>query len=252
MVVADHRGDRRVADARRHRGAVTGVAADGRELLLRQPARLVEEVPWRVQLADVVQRGGGADLGDVVGAEAHRPCDPLRMPGDALRVTVGVAVARLEQCAEPGQRLDAHPLGVGAEQRLGSREAPLRAAPAQPPPQHQVGEHDVARARGALPQRRAEARGEHRQQHPERDREQEQRCLAPRHDRPHGERRRDHDRGGRDQGQRQPALRGPSRAKCDAVRRHRELHRDAGRDAGADGAAGGRMLLAANRLRPSA
>ena len=47
---------------------------------------------------------------------------------------------------------------VVAEQLLGLREPPLGDRAPQPAPQHQVGEHDVARARHALPDRRADGR----------------------------------------------------------------------------------------------
>ena len=70
------------------------------ELGVGQAAGLVEDRARRVELADVMQRGGGADLGDLGRGQSHRGGDPLRVPGDALGVAVGAAVARLEQRAE--------------------------------------------------------------------------------------------------------------------------------------------------------
>ncbi len=214
VVVADHRDDHRIAEAGGHVGAVARVAADDLELLLGEPAGLVEDLARGVELADVVQRGGGADLGDLRVGEPHPARDPLGMPRHPLRVAVGVAVARLERGAQLGQCLDVQALGVFADERLGAGEPPLGAGAAQPAPQHQVGEHHVARARRALPQRRAGARREDGQQHSERDREREQRRVARRHDRPDRERRQDHDERGGEDGKRQTALRVLTAAPC--------------------------------------
>jgi hypothetical protein len=207
VVVADHRGDRRVAEAADHVGAVAGVAADHVELQLREAPRLVEDRPRRVQLADVVQRGRRAHLGDVLRREPHLGRDPLRVPGDAPGVAVGEAVARLEQRAQVDQRLDAETLGVVAHEPPGAGESPLGAQAAQPAPQHEVGEHHVARARHALPGRLGQRRNEEREPDRERNREHEHGRVTGREDRPHRERRQqDHDRG-RDQGVGKPALR---------------------------------------------
>ena len=71
VVMADHRGDGRVADAAGHVGAVAGVAADDRELLVGEATGLVEDLARRVELADVVQRGGGAHPRDLVRGKAE-------------------------------------------------------------------------------------------------------------------------------------------------------------------------------------
>ena len=139
-------------------------------------------------------------------SDAHRPRDPLRMPGHPLRMPVGVAVPRLEQLAQLGQGVDPHlvdaaPSSVSAR---ASRRS-VRARRSQP---HSIrsaktrSREPGVRFHSALPT----VRRHDREQHPERDGDREHRGLARRDDRPHGERGQDHDERGREDGQWQPAL----------------------------------------------
>ena len=126
-------------------------------------------------------------LATSAGGEPHRAGDPLGVAGDALRVAVGAGVARLEQSAEVGQRLDAGPCGVGAEQR--SRPAPAgarRPSGAASPTasgRRRRGPATTAGASRSPPPTLAAAQRQH---HAERDREREQRSLAPRDEQRHG------------------------------------------------------------------
>ena len=135
VVMADHRRDLRVLDPHQHVGAVAGVSLHQRELRVGEPAGLVEDVPRRVDLADVVQRGGGAHLGDVRRRQPHLAGDALRMPGHPSGVAVSVRVPGLELRAQPRQRLDAvltgHPR-TEAEHLMRPRQAPLGPQPSQP------------------------------------------------------------------------------------------------------------------------
>jgi hypothetical protein len=65
--MADHRRDCGILGLGEHLGAVCGVALDNLELLVGEPAGLVEDLPRRVNLAHVVHRGGEPDLRDLLG-----------------------------------------------------------------------------------------------------------------------------------------------------------------------------------------
>src|SRR5437868_13131948 len=95
--------------------------------LVAQAVGVVEDLPRRVELADVMNHCGGLDLGDVDGREMHRARYPRRVSCDALAVSMGVGVPRFEQPAEPCQELDAHRrtrLAGGVEQGARLGEAP--------------------------------------------------------------------------------------------------------------------------------
>jgi hypothetical protein len=96
-------------------------------------------------------------------------------------VPVGARVTRFEQIAEVDQRLEAGALRIGAEQLLGLGQPPLGDRAAQPPPQHQVGEHAVLRPGQAAPDRAPHARRCQRQRHAEQQRERQQREAAGGH-----------------------------------------------------------------------
>ncbi len=203
-----------------HHGAVDGVALDQRELGVGEAPGLVEDRARRVQLADVVQRGGGADLGHLCGRQAHRGGDPLSVPRDALGVAVGAGVPRLQQLAEADQRLETGALGVVAEQLLGLREPPLRHRAPQPAPQHEVGEHQVLRRVQALPDRLADAGREQRQHDPHEEREDEHDHAARRDEQGDEHRREHHDEARRNDGMGQPPLVAGSAAGAGNADRH--------------------------------
>ena len=226
VVVADHRGDLGVADAARHHRAVDRVALDQRELAVGQAPGLVEDGARRVQLADVVQRGGRADLGDLGGRQPHRGGDPLGVARHALRVAVGARVTRLQQLAEVDQRLEAGALRIGAEQLLGLGQPPLGDRAAQPAPQHQVGEHAVLRPGETAPDRAADARRGQRQRHAEQQRERQQSEAAGGHQQRDEHGRQHDDERGRDHRMGQPSLRAWSPAGCGNTNRHWVLHRE--------------------------
>jgi hypothetical protein len=167
VVMADDRGQLAVAERDHHRGAVSRVALDQRELGVGQVARLGQDRPRHVDLADVVHQRGGADLGDLLARQANLASDPLCVAGDAPAVTVGVGVAGLEQRAHPPQQRHAVLVGRGRLLDLagGGVKPPFGDHAPGPAPQQQVAEDQVARLVVAAPEGGEPARQQDREHH---------------------------------------------------------------------------------------
>gem|GEM_PF-3829470 len=102
-MMADHGGDLRVPDSCQHVCTVTRVALDNCEFRIGESPWIVEDLSRGVELAHVVDRGRGTDLGDLDRRDVHCAGNTLGVARNPLAVPMGVGIARFEQFAETFQ-----------------------------------------------------------------------------------------------------------------------------------------------------
>jgi len=92
MMVTDDIGDLGVPYVGQHVGTVGCVKLDDRVFVVVETPRIVEDLPGGVDLADVVNHRGRADLHDFRGREMHRLCNTLCLARHPLIVPMSVGV----------------------------------------------------------------------------------------------------------------------------------------------------------------
>lgn len=100
VMVADHGGDLGVPDSCQHVCTVARVALDDCEFRTVESPWIVEDLSRGVELAHVVDRGRGPDLGDLDRRDVHCASDTLGVARNPLAMSMGVGIARFEQFAE--------------------------------------------------------------------------------------------------------------------------------------------------------
>src|ERR1035437_2231200 len=191
MVVADDRCQFCVAEHHGHPRPVDGVPLDHLELVVGQRAPLAEDRRGRLELSDIVNRGGRADPGHLLPPEAHPPGEHPGITGDPAGMPVGVGVRGLQRRAQLFQRLglsfSAQAVGdallrlVHRPEHLQRRRQAAVVAPAtDEPPDHELPEQETSGTGPCLPEGAADIEGT------ERKANRERHAKGCRSDRPRG------------------------------------------------------------------
>ena len=91
-MVQDDRGQLFVTEACHHLGAVHWVTFDEIELRVGEPGRLIENLSWNAELADIVNQRGSANRLNLAAGETHLAGDASGIASHAIGVTPGVSI----------------------------------------------------------------------------------------------------------------------------------------------------------------
>ena len=150
VVVADDHAELGIAELGDEFAAPARMLLDDRELGVVELSPLVQDLARGVELANVVERGRRPHLRNLMRGQAEPAGDHLRVASDPAGMTRGVRIAGLECVGEAEQKLGAaipseRCISVDAiEERDRVADPPLQPEPAQPPPEHELAEQQVA------------------------------------------------------------------------------------------------------------
>ncbi|MDQ6746429.1 MAG: hypothetical protein M3Z27_10510 [Actinomycetota bacterium] len=92
VMMQDDRGQLFVTKAGHHLGAVHWVTFDEIELPVGEPVRLIENLRWNAELADIVDQRGGANRLNLSAGETHLAGDASGVASHAIGMTPGVSI----------------------------------------------------------------------------------------------------------------------------------------------------------------
>lgn len=174
-MVQDDRGQLFVTEACHHLGAVHWVTFDEIELRVGEPGRLIENLSWNAELADIVNQRGSANRLNLAAGETHLAGDASGIASHAIGVTPGVSILGFQRGRQspekfllavdrPSCRTPTVTLHE-AEQLNSARQPSFRAPAPQPSPDKQFAEQQISRSLAALPVRTAKPRQSGRESH---------------------------------------------------------------------------------------